>query len=118
MDKKAKDKKGNTDTPQFKKALAKIKETLQQIMEQLARQNQGLAEAADPVGRPVAHQIPEPDLSGLGIAFPSADLPPGAEHPPSWSLSKRRPSVSRIVVVLVRGPWGTLLSEPVEIREA
>ncbi len=39
---KAKDKKGKANTPQFKKALAKIKETLQQIMEQLARQNQGM----------------------------------------------------------------------------
>lgn len=38
---KAKGKKGKTHAPQFKKALAKIKETLQQIMEQLARQNQG-----------------------------------------------------------------------------
>ena len=41
---KAKDKKGKVNTPQFKKALAKIKETLQQIMEQLARQNQGMSD--------------------------------------------------------------------------
>ena len=41
---KTKDKKGKANTPQFKKALAKIKETLQQIMEQLARQNQGLSD--------------------------------------------------------------------------
>ena len=41
---KAKDKKGKTNTPQFKRALAKIKETLQQIMEQLARQNQGMSD--------------------------------------------------------------------------
>jgi len=41
---KAKGKKGKTNTPQFKKALAKIKETLQQIMEQLARQNQGMSD--------------------------------------------------------------------------
>ena len=41
---KARDKKGKTNSPQFKKALAKIKETLQQIMEQLARQNQGLSD--------------------------------------------------------------------------
>jgi tetratricopeptide (TPR) repeat protein len=41
---KAKDKKGKVNTPQFKKALAKIKETLQQIMEQLSRQNQGLSD--------------------------------------------------------------------------
>ncbi|MDH3256678.1 MAG: hypothetical protein OEM27_03595 [Nitrospinota bacterium] len=41
---KAKDKKGKINTPQFKKAMAKIKETLQQIMEQLARQNQGMSD--------------------------------------------------------------------------
>ena len=41
---KARDKKGKVNTPQFKKALAKIKETLQQIMEQLARQNQGMSD--------------------------------------------------------------------------
>jgi hypothetical protein len=41
---KAKGKKGKSSTPQFKKALAKIKETLQQIMEQLARQNQGTSD--------------------------------------------------------------------------
>ena len=41
---KAKDKKGKANAPQFKKALAKIKETLQQIMEQLARQNQGMSD--------------------------------------------------------------------------
>jgi hypothetical protein len=41
---KAKDKKGKVNTPQFKKALAKVKETLQQIMEQLARQNQGMSD--------------------------------------------------------------------------
>ena len=41
---KAKDKKGKVNKPQFKKALAKIKETLQKIMEQLARQNQGLSD--------------------------------------------------------------------------
>ncbi len=38
---KAKGKKSKANTPQFMKALTKIKETLQQIMEQLARQNQG-----------------------------------------------------------------------------
>lgn len=41
---KAKGKKGKANNPQFKKALAKIKETLQQIMEQLARQNQGTSD--------------------------------------------------------------------------
>ena len=41
---KTRDKKGKANTPQFKKALAKIKETLQQIMEQLARQNQGMSD--------------------------------------------------------------------------
>lgn len=41
---KVKDKKGKANTPQFKKALNKIKETLQQIMEQLARQNRGLSD--------------------------------------------------------------------------
>jgi hypothetical protein len=41
---KAKNKKGKTNAPHFKKALAKIKETLQQIMEQLARQNQGMSD--------------------------------------------------------------------------
>ena len=41
---KAKGKKGKAKTPQFKKALAKIKDTLQQIMEQLARQNQGTSD--------------------------------------------------------------------------
>lgn len=41
---KAKNKKGKPNTAQFKKALKKIKETLQQIMEQLAKQNQGLTD--------------------------------------------------------------------------
>jgi len=41
---KAKDKKSKANTPHFKKALAKIKETLQQIMEQLAKQNQGMSD--------------------------------------------------------------------------
>jgi len=41
---KVKDRKGKARTPQFKKALEKIREILQQIMEQLARQNQGLAD--------------------------------------------------------------------------
>ena len=41
---KSKGKKSKANNPQFKKALAKIKETLQQIMEQLARQNQGMSD--------------------------------------------------------------------------
>ncbi|MEE8205790.1 MAG: hypothetical protein V3T82_02495, partial [Nitrospinaceae bacterium] len=41
---KVKDRKGKANTPQFKRALEKIRETLQQIMEQLARQNNGLAD--------------------------------------------------------------------------
>ncbi len=41
---KAKNKKGKLDTPQFKAALRKMKETLQKIMEQLARKQQGLSD--------------------------------------------------------------------------
>ncbi len=51
------------------------------IGRQLGRQNQRLAEAADPVGARIAAQIAQPQSARGGIARPVADRLPGPAHP-------------------------------------